>query len=182
MEQLKLSLRTLLENELQKNEVVSWYGRPSASQRVKASLTWFFLSIPLIGVVSFGVFKEISESASISLLTLLVVPILMIGVWMMLAPLRAWRSNDNTVYVITNLRAFIFEAGRNIKIIAFDLEQIDQREKRVQADGSGDIILNKRTVVDGKSRSHIIESGFLGIDDVHAVETQLQSLTESITH
>lgn len=182
MEQLELSLRTLLEHELQDDEVVQWYGRPSASRRVKASLTWLLLSIPLIGLVSFGVFKEVSRSDSVSLLTLFSIPVLMIGIWMMLAPLRAWRSNDNTVYVITNLRAFIFEAGRNVKIMVFDVEQIEQREKRVQADGGGDIILSKLTVVDGKSRSHTIENGFLGIDDVHAVETQLQSLTESITH
>lgn len=180
MDQLKINLRTLLEHELGKNESVSWCAQPSAKLLVRSSLTWFALSIPIIVVVGYQLFNTPNAFESFNVTSLLSIPFLMLGIWLMFAPIRAWRSNGNTVYVVTNLRAFTLQAGRDVTLTIFDKTQIMQREKRTEDGLTGDIIFSKSNLSKEKTQQQPTEIGFLDLNDVNVANSQLQALCDQL--
>jgi hypothetical protein len=83
--------------------------------------------------------------------------------------IRAW-TQRNTVYVITNRRAFICGMGEGSWRLQRDMVASNFQRK----DGSGNLVFSVRWESDTRGVTRKIESGFMNIHDVRLVEEILE--------
>ena len=84
----------------------------------------------------------------------------------------------STGYVVTNERAIIFQPNLfgSVAITSFLPQQLSEIRRVQKSDGSGDVILGRRTSIDDQGSRTMTDVGFLGIPDVKGVEQILLSL------
>jgi len=181
MNNLKPELKKLVDNELRSRERVSWAGQPIAKQRAISGFALWLFFIPWTGFSIFWVNGAIEQSKGESAFPLFGIPFLLIGIWMLLTPIREWFKANKTVYVVTNQRAFTIEAIKSIKVTNFNSEHITNIEKKINIDGSGDLILLKENYVDSDGDKQTKEKGFFAVTDVKLVENYIQKMCEGNT-
>ncbi|MBA4066387.1 MAG: hypothetical protein C0501_22270 [Isosphaera sp.] len=114
---------------------------------------------------------------------------LTVGLGMLLAPVWAAYKATNTVYVVTDRRAVVFDGGWSTHVRSFGPADLTAVERRQRPDGSGDLILAKEPYwVPGHTsgppgRGHHVpggwsvrEIGFFGIPRVREVEQLIRNL------
>lgn len=186
MQTLPFKLQTLVQSELRPTERALWTGTPRPWRMARQSLPIALFAIPWTAFSIFWIagasgFKMPDFSSPAGFFPLFGLPFLLIGVGMLSSPWLAARKARRTAYVLTTDRAIIFEAnlwgGMNIR--SFGPEQLTDLRRVQNADGSGDLILERVFGHNHKGRQTVTDVGFLGIPDVRNVETMVATLAES---
>lgn len=183
MNKLKSQLQKIVNNELQPHERVLWAGQPIGKRMMMSAFKLWLFFIPWTGVTLF-LFKDMWENSNGDYVPLLfIVPFFLIGIWMLLAPIRKLFSAGKIVYVVTNKRVMTIEAKRQVKINSFEAEKISILEKKVFSDGSGDLILSKETYLHTERRENrdrvtkrTKRRGFFAVPDVKLVEDSIRTM------
>ena len=162
---------------LQPNEKVAWKGRPNPF--TGASIGTFK---SLFGVFFFGfaVFWTVGASQA-GAFALFGIPFLLVGAWMVSAPLRNYLHARRTYYAITDKRVLILTVGSSHTVNSIVPEQITDFERTDRGDGSGNIKL--RTTVSqtrrGSSSSVEFTDGLWGVADVKGAADAITALRTS---
>lgn len=125
-------------------------------------------------------FKMPDFSHGAGLFPLFGVPFVLIGFGMLSAPYWASKKAASSAYVITNERVMIFESGilGGVSIRSFLPHQLSEIRRIQLADGSGDLILDKRITTDSEGSRSTTDIGFFGIPDVKNVESMVLALAK----
>ncbi len=179
-------LETLIQSELAAGESVAWSGSPSPSRMAKKALPmllfgvpWTAFSIVWVGMAVKGVWSRgLMLHPGAWLFPLFGLPFVAVGLWMLSAPFWARRKAPLTVYVITDRRAIICETRlfRGVMVQSFQPAQLGGLKRVQQADGSGDLILDRRVSFDSEGGRRTTEIGFFGVPDVKYVEELVRAL------
>jgi hypothetical protein len=107
------------------------------------------------------------------------VPFVLIGLWMVTAPLRAYRNAGTTAFALTDKRALIVTGP---KVTARPLDHVDYVETESIADGSGNVLFLNEPVSfvpwQGNAQQMMRKSGFIAIADAERVGQEMLSLME----
>lgn len=180
---LPYDLRQTVEGELNGNETVVWAGQPKPGRMAMTALPKMLFAIPFTAFSIFWIcgasgfeMPDFSEGG-FAFFPLFGLPFLIVGLGMLGSPLWKMKSAKNTVYVLTDKRAIIFEGGRKINIHSFSGYQLRGLSRKQRADGSGDIIFAKEVSHHNRDgRTQFKEVGFIGIDNVKQVEDRIRAI------
>jgi hypothetical protein len=141
------------------------------------ALVW--LAFPVY--FAFMMYKDIQAGEDVQVTEMIIVGVFfLIGLLMLTAPFCAARKAKNTVYTITNQRAIIIaKKCSEMDIQSFSADKLDDINKRIRSDGSGDLIFERQISYrrhKGRTRQRIKEIGFFGIPKVNDVENLLDDL------
>lgn len=177
---LSARLWRLAEAELEQGETVAWRGQPSRGR-------YFLQAMPIVAFAipwtAFALFWE-ACAAGFQLpnfqqpgqffFALFGLPFLLIGFGMLSTPFWAARNAKNTLYVLTDRRAIIFEGGWGTKIRSFGPDRLRDLHRRQFRNGSGDVLFEEEESP-GKNRS-ITRVGFVAVANVKDVEDRVRRL------
>ena len=178
--------RGLVEQQLESDEQVVWWGRPRSSAMVRLSLRRdrvFFgvLCICVAMLAAVTIYRDVRDGKDVNWPASAVgVVFVGVGVWLVMSPLWARRRAKKTVYALTDRRAMIITVGRHTTVRSLgpgDLEEVPI--KRQRRDGSGDLVLQRRVsyYAGGRgTRQRVVETGFFGVEDVDEVEKKFREL------
>ena len=167
----------LVQHELRPGEQLRWAGQPL----VFRSIDWGKVIglAPLLavfgglgGMVLYSLAAGEIAVSGFPLLAALVLALLfvMLPLAAVLTPFfRAW-SRRNTVYVITNRRAFICGMGEGSWRLQRDMVASNFQRK----DGSGNLVFAVSWESDTKGVLRKVEKGFMNIHDIRLVEEMLE--------
>lgn len=180
-------LRDALDAELERGERMAWIGQPLPARLARRTLPILLFAIPWTAFAVFWMFAAAGfEAPDLSggiegIFPLFGLPFVLVGLGMFSAPLWAARAARGTVYCVTDRRVLIIRVGRAIRVRSFDPEQLTRHDKRVYADGSGDLVF-ARELTRHASREHgrqLMPVGFLGVSDVRGAEAAVRELLEA---
>ena len=107
------------------------------------------------------------------------IPFVIVGLWMISAPLRAYRSAHATVFALTDRRAI---TATGSTVTARPLAHVDFVETESVADGSGNVLFVNEPVSivpwQWNTQQMMRKSGFIAIADAERVGQQMLSLME----
>jgi len=179
--ELPPELRSVVEDELEVGESVQWSARPRAMRLVLYTLPVVLFAIPWTAFAVFWIcgasgwqFPTLKGPAGF--FPLFGVPFVLVGCGMLSSPLWALRKVRRTLYVITDRRAIVFEGGWSTTVRSLGPDQLTDLERKQRADGSGDIILVKRSWRGSDGDRYTRPVGFFGVENVKDVETLLRQL------
>lgn len=172
---------------LDAGETLVWSGQPRSAQRVRLSLFGFLLGLTVTGLavgwitvtwMGLDWFLENVRFLGIlfSFLPCCGVPFLLMGIWILLSPLRQWRAARRTCYLLTTKRAVICEPGWGKLMLVKNYQRHMLRNLRTveYPDGSGDLIfeefLSVETETNGIQTSQPVRRGFLDVERVRELE------------
>lgn len=163
--------RALLQRELDDDERLLWSGQPLPAQLARAQVPLLLFGVPW---TAFAVFWVVGATQAAGSFGLFGVPFVLVGAFMLSAPLRAYRGASKTIYALTNRRALViapstqaFSTGR-LDVVSY-VPDADTMSRSTNSDGSGDVVfLTLRTP--GKNRERIERKGFIGIANAFEVE------------
>lgn len=186
MQDPSYKLQILIQAELGVGERMVWNSAPSPARLARKSLPAVIFGIPWTAFALFWMagasgFKMPDFNHFTSYFSLFGVPFVLIGFGMLSSPLWASRRASSSAYVITNQRAIIFECqpwGRT-SIHSFFPNQLAAVRRIQLADGSGDLILDKKISTDGEGSRSTTDIGFFGIPDVKQVEGMIFTLAKT---
>jgi hypothetical protein len=180
------SIDPRLQNELESDEQLLWWGRPNLKFRANAlneirvqRKYWIILFFLLLALVA--------DVFSITLLDPIPDPILF-GVTVILAVLllkflriypiyRTVQRNKKllkgTLYAITNRRAMIITVAQRQAVASHSRREIGRIERIELEDGWGDVVFGVPHPVHVGARTLSLPARFAGIPDVHSVEMLL---------
>ncbi len=181
-------LRNIVEQELEPDEVIQWYAQPRPSRLVWQTLPIVLFAIPwtafavfwMWGASGFGMAR--STESPMDKVTLIFplfgLPFVLIGLGMLSSPWWMLRKARRTLYVITKRRAVLFEGGwaGGMTVRSFEPDRLKDIVRKQRADGTGDIIIEKRYWRDNDGDRRSSDVGFYGIERVKEVEDMLQDL------
>jgi hypothetical protein len=176
-------LRDKVDRELESGERIEWIGMPKRVYFTPTSTAAFSFGIPwtafsLFWIASAAGFKIPQVNQAWDLFPLLGIPFVLIGCGMLSAPIWAYRTAGKSVYVITDRRAITFIGGWSTTIRSFSPEKHTDIYRKEKADGSGDVIVSRRTWRDSESGQQVEEFGFLRVENAKDVERRLKTLAE----
>lgn len=188
IENYKLSkkLRRNLEKEIASSEVVQWIEQPIShifTRSTVAICSVLLLSIGFFACVSYGMYKQ-SKNAGIPINEFpqaggILIPLIAVAIQLMLIFLILflnWLEAVQSVYVITNKRAFILRLGLSKMVTSFILSELRVVLRRENKDGSGDIIVYIHQSKDYDGDTITKEMGFKQVRNVKKFENILQQL------
>jgi hypothetical protein len=187
-------------SELAADERLVWVGRPRPDlyrgQTIFlaifgaffTAIALFMFSIGLVMTVGFAGFGAAAGGAGGGLagcfplfFCLFTVPFMLIGGYMMTAPLWMPKRIARVVYALTNRRAIIWEPGwfrGQYTVRNYTREGLGRMYRTDRADGSGDLVFEEfytqSSNSDGNVSTRRNQRGFLGIDRVREVEELLR--------
>ncbi|MBX7167322.1 MAG: hypothetical protein K1X74_13410 [Pirellulales bacterium] len=182
--QLPARLRTLVEAELGDGEQITWVGVPRPWLFALYSMPIVIFAIPwtigsIFWVVAASGFEIPDFDQGWDLFPLWGIPFVLTGFGMLSSPYWLMRKAKNTVYVLTTTRAIIFDGGLSTTIRSFGPERLTDLRRKQRADGSGDLIFERRLSYDSDGDRRSMDHGFLAISDVKAVEDRVHRLVET---
>lgn len=167
-------------------ELIRWSGQPDAGYAAKWSMLVWIFAVPwtafsaMMALQISGLGKLFAGAASpwgafTSVVGLLfMVPFLLIGFGMLLAPLWVLRKARATAWVVTDKRLLTIEVhGRHTKVKSVLPERIVSIERTERADGSGSLklLLGSRRDSDGDMVSET--EAITAVPDVRRLEQLL---------
>lgn len=205
------ALQSLLRDEIRPGEPIRWSGQPQAGSgfhwlmlpQVLFAIPWTAFAIFwMVGAA--GLFDDIGPPAKERLIfAAFGIPFVGIGMAMLLSPFwmrrRLKRAAANTLYVVTDRRAVVFNGGyygnsglammmggmmmrlmpSGIKVQSFSHEQLRNIERIERADGTGDILLGQPPVtIPMAPQLQEARAGFYSIRDVRQVDRMLKDLAD----
>jgi magnesium-transporting ATPase (P-type) len=179
-------LRRNIEKELASFEVVQWIEQPIPRFLTRSTLGVCLTLLVTLSFFSFAGFSlyEQARNAGRSLYEfpgIIGIFVFLIGtivtlILIFLVPFSNWLEATQTVYVITNQRAFILIAGWSTTVTSFmpsELKVISRRENR---DGSGDVIVYIHRSKDYDGDVHTQEIGFKQVHNSKVFENRLRQI------
>jgi hypothetical protein len=94
--------------ELELDESVCWADRPNSFYSIQRTIALFLFGIPWNISLLFALTENFSEEQP-TYIIILVMPFCLIGIYLFLSPLLEWRKARNSLYVISNQRAFTIQ-------------------------------------------------------------------------
>jgi hypothetical protein len=179
--QLKLNLQNRVRSELKPGESIVWIGQPNPNRLMWTGfLLWFFFipwtAFSLFWTAGAAGFRIPTFTRITDLFPLFGLPFILIGLGGLSSPFWIRWKALNTVYVITDRRAFSLEGGRTFVVRNYTPEKLGNLVRKERDDGSGDLILDTTWYKDSDGDSRKNELGFYGIPDVKRVEYLLERL------
>ncbi len=183
-------LRQKVDAELEFREKILWIDRPIPWFWTAASRRSFFTGIFFTPFSLFWVRTAIdvelpdlreglSPEAWLTLTPLLfALSFLLTGLGMLSAPLWTWLQTRNTVYVITDKRAFSCQGIVNVTIRNFYPQRMADIFRRDRPNGLGDLVLNVRRWRDQDGVQNSEEQGFFNISNPQAAELLIRRLMQ----
>jgi hypothetical protein len=107
------------------------------------------------------------------------IPFVLIGFGMLSSPYWTMRKARRTAYVLTTARAIIFDGGFSTTIRSFGPDRLTDLRRKQRADGSGDVIFERKLSYDSDGDRQSTDHGFLAIADVKGVEDMVRQLVET---
>lgn len=186
LEKFPPELQTAIRSELKAFERVRWAAQPIPRRMMRKALPILFFAIPWTAfalfwmAMAFTMVGTPKDGKIIGIVfPLFGLPFVLIGFAMLSAPWWAARTAKRTVYVLTDNRALIITVGRSIRTQSYRLDQLKERTKRTNADGSGDLIFSRESYCDSDGDRRTRTHGFEGVPDVRAAERMLDSVIEA---
>jgi len=173
-------LRRMVEAELADGEAVLWLAQPRPGQLARRSLIlaafgmiWTILS------VSFMIHWESDpfgpDFCSVVSEGLFVV----IGLALITSPFWMMQKARATAYVITDRRAILIDGGVfSTTVRSFGPERFTELRRVERGDGSGDLIIERKSWVDSDGDMRYTDTGFFAIDNVAEVEQLLRRVAK----
>ena len=165
----ELRLRTVLRPA----ELLVWADRPGGRHAGK-SVLWS----GLFGLIwSVAALRFLFASADTSLVAgivqygFAVVGLVILGITYLM-----WRNIRSNIYAITNERVILISGAGEAGIESHESAHVVLYERKLHADGSGDLVLRIEEFRDDEGQRGFARHGFLGIANLQAVEQLLQPL------
>jgi len=183
VEEIPHGLRETLVRELAPDEYVVWSEMPAARFFTPGSTASVVFAIPWIGFTLLWM-QGVSASEDPqrnSILTgwpLLGLPFLIVGCFILLAPLWTYRMARRSLYVITNRRAISFEYGWGMTIRSYPPDKLKNVFRRERKHGRGDVVIAFEAWKDSDGDRHREDLGFKDIRDPQYVESLLKNLAQ----
>ncbi len=175
MKEISHKFGEILGQEIKVGEHVTWQAMPNVFQRIVGTLPAFLLSLAVIPTLYFTHTEYISKQGDNSLY-LYFIPAVIVGALLFLYPVITWRRALNTLYVITNKRAFIVEAFKKTTVFSFYPEGIEYIEKKYGKNDYGDLIIARIHHTDDEDSKKVTDYGFYSINDLSNAELCLDKL------
>ena len=179
-------LRAAVERELAPDERIVWMEMPVARFFTPKATATMLFGIPWIAFCLFFLY-EVSgidgpERTGISNVALLLsAPFLLIGVFMLLAPLLSHYMARNSAYVITERRAVTFDYLWGMTVRSYTPDKLKNVFRREGRNGLGDVVIAHEdwTDMDGDRRRE--DLGFKDVRDAKHAEELLKQLASRAT-
>jgi len=163
-------------SQLESGERLLWSGSPSPGAMAMSGLPVSLFGVPFLAFACFwiwgawtGVTRGGHAPGPFLFFPLFGVPFVLVGLGLVAAPLFAYLGARQTVYAVTDKRAFIL-VGLGVKNVrSFYHADVGELTRFEKADGSGTLWFAKRlfTTSSGVNTARI---GFVGIPNVRQVE------------
>ncbi len=156
-------------------EKLVWWDRPAA---VGVARREFNLAT-LYGVffVGFAIFWMTMAYRAPGPFFLFGIPFVLMGLWIVATPLRAYAAASSTVFALTDKRALIVKGGT---ATSYPLEQVAFVELEFGADGRGNVLFLNEPASPGFWRSNsgqmMRKGGFIAIADAERVSQEMLRL------
>jgi len=177
-------LRQIIGRELHPGETLQFSARARPGAVVLASLPMFLFAIPFTGFAVFwmvmagiGTMNVEQDMGPFRFFPLFGLPFLLVGLFMLSAPLRAFLGAGRTLYAITDQRALTLRTGRSTRVISYYPRDIGNPTRTEKADGSGNLMFAEEWRR-GKRGRYAVSVGFRGVPDVREAERALLRLLE----
>jgi hypothetical protein len=178
---LPRATRDLIDREVRPGERILWVGRPSLRRAMLLGVVPMLFAIPWTAFAIFWMYGAAGATQHgapwpFALFPLFGLPFVLIGIGMFTAPLWIRRAALRSAYVVTDQRAICI-AWRVLRaeISSYPAAALQRMPKTVGASGAGDLIFEERY----QGRGAMRRIGFIGLDDVQAVE---RIIREGILH
>lgn len=187
-------LRAAVVKEFEGERIV-WTGRPGAGRAFLATLPIWLFAIPWtvfsVGWTGFALFAGLlsgkpppstAQSMMAVVFPLFGLPFVLIGIYMLAMPLRAWLGARNTVHVLGDRRFATVTVGRKLKVKSFMTSAITHTERTERRDGSGTLKVvfgNKRDSEGDKVEEAEV---LYGIRDVRKAERLVRARIDDDRH
>jgi hypothetical protein len=170
-------LQSMVDREIELGESVKWIGMPIPRFFTGASTGLFLFAIPWTAFAIFWMFGSWHQSKNIPF-TLFGVPFVLVGFWLLSAPLFTYRRSFKTVYVVTDKRAITLSGGRTTIVRSYPPDALREIYRRERKDGTGDVVISRRAWRDSDGDRHLEELGFLQVESPREIENMLKALAE----
>ena len=180
--QLPRELMAKVEAQLEPGESIVWLGQPVPGGLVKRAFWGAIMGIPLAG---FGLLwlavARLAHSPHLKHVEkFLPLPgwlFFLIGVAVLLSPLRMFGKARQIVYSITNRRALIMDAsGGTLRMRSYTSEALRDVKRVDGGGGVGDLIMERSVRRHAQKGRFVSEHGFLAVPDVKTVEALVMKL------
>ncbi|HUW57483.1 MAG TPA: hypothetical protein VMZ92_12670 [Planctomycetota bacterium] len=156
-------VRDLVNRQLAPDERVLWAGQPVPGRLARRTLPIVFVGIAWTAVILFLMWAASTFWRILAVgVSVLAVPLLLIGLAMLLSPLLAVRKARRTTYVVTDRRAIVIAGFFSRSVECFGPGHLRTLRLDEDPDGSGDVAF--------------AHSGFYGVDNVRQVEAMLKDV------
>lgn len=182
-------LRTSLERELADDETIRWLEQPIPRLFTPSTVgICLALLVPLIffSIVGFTTYqqavifsKSLFDFAGLISIFIFLIGIVIPLILIFLVPCLSWLDARQTVYVITNKRAFILMVfGSSTTVTSFITSELKVVSRREHQDKSGDVIvyIHKSKDYDGDIQTQ--ELGFKQVRNAKEFEKMLCQLED----
>jgi hypothetical protein len=181
---LSARLESRLRDELEDGEHPIWTGQPRPWSFARRELTTFLFGIPFLGFALFweasvlGITgKSTSKQGSMAPLffRLWGIPFILVGLYLVLTPLRERIKAARTAYVLTDRRALILEGSvlGAYTVRRYSRERLASMSRVQHGSGWGDLVFEEECrIVRGRGGERVVREprGFLGIREVQQVD------------
>jgi len=185
--QLTPEVRSLITEELDKDEELTWIGQPIPKLFTSQSLPVFLFAIPwtafaifwMVGASGFEIpdFKDGFDS-----FFLFGIPFVLIGLAMLSSPFWLRRRARRTYYVLSTDRAIVFMGGfmgsLATSVRSFYPDQLNNLRRTQKSDGSGNLIFTVDVSRSSEGQG-TTDVGFISVAEVKAVEDAVRDLVEA---
>ncbi len=173
---------SIAQREMGTGERLIWADRPAPGRLALARLPATLFGLVFAGFAVFWIAgateATIDVDGAFSLFPLFGLPFLLVGLWIVLAPLWAWMGARKTVYAVSSDRLVIIKGG---SVRSFAPDEIENLERRERSDGSGNVVFHReyyRSRGRHGSRTRVRKTGFYGIPEVRRVEDEIRNLKD----
>lgn len=173
-EPLPYEMDQLLERELHEGERVVWAGQPNADRVFRMGFLIYLFAIPWLAITTMigGGGAFMGGGLFGGFITLFMLPFYAIGFGMLAAPFWLRRQAKNTIYAVTDRRAFSSQptllSGRTVR--SFGPTELQQITRTERSDGSGDLVFQEHITRDSDGDRRVTRHGFMGIPNVRQVD------------
>ncbi len=181
--QIPADLREKIDRELAPGEMIQWIDQPITRFLTAASMIRFLFGIPWTAFFLFWTWHTLglrtlfmNRLTPSMLLPVFGVPFLLIGFAMLTAPITGKRTIQNTIYIVTDRRAILFEGTAPGTIRSYLPNQLQSLYRQENKDGSGNVIITIYYVKDSDGHERKDYAGFVDIRDPKGAEEFLKEL------
>lgn len=164
--------QALLRRELDDTERLLWSGQPLPWQLARAQLPLFLFGVPW---TAFAIFWIAAATRGGGVFGLFGVPFVLVGLFVLSAPWRAYRGAGETVYALTNRRAVVISPSTDLlsigrlDVVSY-VPNANSMSRSSNRDGSGDLVFSTITTRTSKGGERVERRGFLAIANALEVE------------